>query len=289
MFAIIGLVIVMGAVIGGYLLEGGNLHVLWQPVELLIILGSGVGSLLVGSPMKVNVAIGKNLMIIFTGKPKTKADYVDILLVIFDLLSLARREGVIALEAHVNKPESSTIFTNRPSVLKNHHVLDFICDNFKAYTAASMEPHEFEALMDTDIDSHHEDAHQAPTNLNRMADAFPALGIVAAVMGVVLTMGKLSEPPEVLGHSIGAALVGTFLGVLLSYGIAGPLAAIMDTMVKETSIQLQVVKAAMNAFAMGWPPAMSLESARRAIPAHDRPGFDELEQLLRESKKSGKA
>ena len=289
MFAIIGLVVVMGCVIGGYLLEGGNLHVLWQPVELLIILGSGLGSLLVGSPMKVNKAIGKNLGAIFLGKTKGKADYVDILLVIFDLLSLARREGVIALEAHVNRPDTSTIFTNRPSVLKNHHVLDFICDNFKAYTAASMEPHEFEALMDTDIDSHHEDAIQAPTNLNRVADAFPALGIVAAVMGVVLTMGKLSEPPEVLGHSIGAALVGTFLGVLLSYGIAGPLAAIMGTLVQETATELQVVKAAMNAFAMGWPPAMSLESARRAIPAHDRPGFDELEALLRESKKSGKA
>jgi chemotaxis protein MotA len=287
MFAIIGLVVVMGAVIGGYLLEGGNLHVLWQPIELLIIGGSGLGALLISSPMKVNVTIGKNLMTIFTGKPKGKAEYTAILLVLFDLLSLARREGVIALEAHVNKPDGSTIFTNRPSVLKNHSVLDFICDNFKAYTAASMEPHEFEALMDIDIEAHHEDAHQAPTNLNRIADAFPALGIVAAVMGVVLTMGKLSEPPEVLGHSIGAALVGTFLGVLLSYGVAGPLAAIMDTMVKETTTELQVVKAAMNAFAMGWPPAMSLESARRAIPAHDRPGFDELEELLRQSKKGG--
>lgn len=288
MFAIIGLVVVMGSVIGGYVFAGGNVHVLWQPAEVIIIMGSGIGSLIIASPMKVNVAIGKNLMAIFTGKPKDKKDYLDILLVLFDLLSLARREGVIALESHVNKPDSSTIFTNRPSVLKNHHVLDFICDNFKAYTAASMEPHEFEALMDTDIDSHHEDALQAPNNLNRLADAFPALGIVAAVMGVVLTMGKLSEPPEVLGHSIGAALVGTFLGVLLSYGIAGPLAAVMGTMVQETSIQLQVVKAAMNAFAMGWPPAMSLESARRAIPAHDRPGFDELEGILRESKKAGK-
>jgi len=289
MFVIIGLVVVLACVIGGYLLEGGNLHVLWQPVELLIILGSGIGSLLVGSPLKVNVSIGKNLVKLLTGKPKGKAEYTDILLVLFDLLSLARREGVIALESHVNKPDGSSIFTNRPSVLKNHAVLDFICDNFKAYTAASMEPHEFEALMEIDIDSHHADALQAPTNLNRMADAFPALGIVAAVMGVVLTMGKLSEPPEVLGHSIGAALVGTFLGVLLSYGVVGPMAAIMGTMVEETSAELTVVKAAMNAFAMGWPPAMSLESARRAIPAHDRPGFDELEELLRQSKKAGAA
>ncbi|MBI5520842.1 MAG: flagellar motor stator protein MotA [Desulfovibrio sp.] len=289
MFVIIGLVVVLACVIGGYLLEGGNLHVLWQPVELLIILGSGIGSLLVGSPLKVNVSIGKNLVKLLTGKPKGKAEYTDILLVLFDLLSLARREGVIALESHVNKPDGSSIFTNRPSVLKNHAVLDFICDNFKAYTAASMEPHEFEALMEIDIDSHHADALQAPTNLNRMADAFPALGIVAAVMGVVLTMGKLSEPPEVLGHSIGAALVGTFLGVLLSYGVVGPMAAIMGTMVEETSAELNVVKAAMNAFAMGWPPAMSLESARRAIPAHDRPGFDELEELLRQSKKAGAA
>lgn len=288
MFVIIGLLVVLACVIGGYLMEGGNLHVLWQPVELLIILGSGLGTLLVGTTMKVNVTICKNMMTIFTGKPKDKKDYLDILLVLFDLLSLARREGVIALEAHVNKPDSSTIFTNRPTVLKNHAVLDFICDNFKAYTAASMEPHEFESLMDTDIESHHEDALQAPTSLNRVADAFPALGIVAAVMGVVLTMGKLSEPPEVLGKSIGAALVGTFLGVLLCYGFFGPLAAIMGTLVQETSTQLQVVKAAMNAFAMGWPPAMSLESARRAIPAHDRPGFDELEAILRESKKSSK-
>jgi chemotaxis protein MotA len=289
MFAIIGLIVVMGSVIGGYVFAGGNVHVLWQPAEVIIILGSGVGSLIVASPMAVNIAIGKNLMSVFLGKPKSKKDYTDILLVLFDLLSLARREGVIALEAHVNKPDASAIFTNRPSVLKNHHILDFICDNFKAYTAASMEPHEFEALMDIDIEAHHEDAVQAPTNLNRLADAFPALGIVAAVMGVVLTMGKLSEPPEVLGHSIGAALVGTFLGVLLSYGAAGPLAAIMGTLVQETSTQLNVVKAAMNAFAMGWPPAMALESARRAIPAAARPGFDELEQMLRESKKGGSA
>lgn len=287
MFAIIGLVVVMGSVIGGYVFAGGNVHVLWQPAEVIIIMGSGIGSLIVASPMKVNVTIAKNLMAVFTGKPKGKADYTDILLVLFDLLSLARREGVIALESHVNKPDASAIFTNRPTVLKNHAVLDFICDNFKAYTAASMEPHEFEALMEIDIDSHHADALQAPTNLNRLADAFPALGIVAAVMGVVLTMGKLSEPPEVLGHSIGAALVGTFLGVLLSYGVAGPLAAIMGVQVEETSSQLNVVKAAMNAFAMGWPPAMALESARRAIPAHERPGFDELEELLRQSKKGG--
>ncbi len=285
MFAIIGMVVVLVGVIGGYIMEHGNLHVLFQQAELVIIGGAAMGSFLVASPLKVVIGVVKGILEVLTYKPYTKKEYTNILLVLYELLGIARREGVIAIEPHVNDPSKSNIFGKYPSVVKNHEVSAFICDNFKTFMAAAMEPHELEALMDIDIDSHHSDALAKPTALNKVSDSLPGLGIVAAVLGVVITMGKISEPPEVLGHSIGAALVGTFLGILMCYGFLGPLATNMESIIKEKDYQLKVVRAAMIAFAMGWPPPMAIEAARRAIPGHDRPSFDEVEEVLKGARK----
>jgi len=286
MFAIIGMFVVIAGVIGGYLMEGGNLSVLYQPAELVIIGGAALGAFLISSPKTIFIGSMKKLVKVFTAPQTSKNTYMDLLMIAFDILSLARREGAMVLETHVNEPERSNIFSNYPSVKRNHEVLHFICDNIKVFTSmGQLEPHEFDTLMEMDIESHHTEASVYPVAINKVADSLPGLGIVAAVLGVVLTMGKISEPPEVLGHSIGAALVGTFLGILLCYGFVGPMAANLEHQAREHQTLMLVVKAWLNAFVQGWPPALSVEYARRAVPAEFRPTFEELEELMRSKKK----
>lgn len=281
MFAIIGFVVVLGAVVGGYLLEGGNLHVIIQPVEVLIIFGAATGAFLISSPKKVVTQVVGSIGSVFKGHEMGKQGYLDVLLMMFELLNLARKDGLLAIESHVNNPDASPIFTKYPSVLANHAVKDFMCDNFKAFLAGNMNSHDLENLMDIDIEAHHHHAMVPSEAIAKIADGMPALGIVAAVLGVVLTMGKISEPPEVLGHSIGAALVGTFLGVLSAYGFVGPISQNLAHSAKEHEIQLNVVKTAILACAMNWPPAMSVEAARRAISGTERPSFEELEEAIK--------
>lgn len=281
MFAIIGFVVVLAAVIGGYLLEGGNLHVIIQPIEVLIIFGAATGAFLIASPKKVVTQVAGSIGSIFKGHEMGKQGYLDVLMMMFELLNLARKDGLLAIESHVNNPDASPIFTKYPSVLANHAIKDFMCDNFKAFLAGNMNAHDLENLMDIDIEAHHHHAMIPSEAISKIADGMPALGIVAAVLGVVLTMGKISEPPEVLGHSIGAALVGTFLGVLTAYGFVGPISQNLAYAAKEHEIQLNVVKTAILACAMNWPPAMSVEAARRAISGSERPSFEELEEAIK--------
>jgi len=281
MFAIIGIFVVLGAVVGGYLLEGGNLHVIIQPIEVLIIFGAATGAFLISSPKKVVAQVAGSIGSVFKGHEMGKQGYLDVLLMMFELLNVARKDGLLAIESHVNNPDASPIFTKYPSVLANHAVKDFMCDNFKAFLAGNMNSHDLENLMDIDIEAHHHHAMIPSEAISKIADGMPALGIVAAVLGVVLTMGKISEPPEVLGHSIGAALVGTFLGVLTAYGFVGPISQNLAYIAKEHEIQLNVVKTAILACAMNWPPAMSVEAARRAISGSERPSFEELEEAIK--------
>lgn len=281
MFAIIGFLVVLGAVVGGYLLEGGNLHVIIQPIEVLIIFGAATGAFFISSPKKVVMQVAGSIGSIFKGHEMGKQGYLDVLMMMFELLNLARKDGLLAIESHVNNPDASPIFTKYPSVLANHAIKDFMCDNFKAFLAGNMNSHDLENLMDIDIEAHHHHAMVPSEAIAKIADGMPALGIVAAVLGVVLTMGKISEPPEVLGHSIGAALVGTFLGVLTAYGFVGPMAQNLAYIAKEHEIQLNVVKTAILACAMNWPPAMSVEAARRAISGSERPSFEELEEAIK--------
>ena len=285
MFAIIGIVVVFGCVVGGYLMEHGNISLLIQPVELLIIGGAGVGAFIISSPKSVLSATIKGIASVFKAKDTTKDHFMEILMLMFEFLSVARREGVIAIEENVNRPEQSKIFAKYPYILSDHHLRDFICDNLKAYISGNIDPPEFENLMDIDIEAQHEHAMVAPNAVSKVADGLPALGIVAAVLGVVLTMTKIKEPPEVLGESIAAALVGTFLGVLLSYGLVGPIATNLGNRASAHKNLLHVAKTALLGLGQGVPPMLAVEFARRAIPGPDRPSFEELEEALNLSKK----
>ncbi len=285
MLAFAGIVVVLGAVVGGFLLEGGNLSVLFQPGELLIIGGAALGSFTIASSAKLFKRSARDLWAVFSAKDIGKPHFVEILRVLYELLTVERREGMLAVEGHINNPWQSRVFARYPYVLKSRLILDFICDNFKVYMLSEMEPHEFDAIMETDIAATVRSRATMSGGISRTADSLPGLGIVAAVLGVVLTMGKMKESPEVLGHSVGAALVGTFLGVLLCYGLVGPLAARMELRTKEMQAQLVVVRTALLWLSMGLPPAVAVESARRAIPGDDRPSFDELEGAIRGAKR----
>lgn len=285
MFAIIGAVIVLGMILGGYLMEHGNLSILLQPAELVIIGGAAVGSFLIANPQKVIIGAVKKAITVFTAKPIAKEYFLELLLLFNELLVLSRKDGLLSLEEHVNNPEKSKIFTKYTKVTSKHHVLSFICDNFKIYIATSPEPHVFENLMDIDLEALHKDEAAYPKAITTMADSLPGLGIVAAVLGVVITMGKINEPPEVLGHSIGAALVGTFIGILGCYGFMGPIATNMDHINNDDGIVFQVIKTALIAFSYSWHPSLVVEAARRAIPALERPSFAEMEGAIKNAKK----
>ena len=281
MFAIIGLLVVTACVAGGYAMAHGNFSVLWQPAEVVTIVGAAVGTFLIASPLKVIKLTIKGFTSVFTAKAPGKDEYLQLLRALYDLLTLAKHKGIIALESHANKPMESSIFTPYPFVIKNHHVLDFICDNVKTYAMAGMEAHEFETLMDIDIDTHHAEESIAAGTISKLADSLPALGIVACVLGVVITMGAINEPPEILGKHIGAALVGTFLGILLAYGYVAPFAANIEHQIRDQHTLMNVAKTAIMSFALGWAPALALEAARRAVPSSARPTFEELENAVR--------
>ena len=281
----VGFIVVIGCVIGGYLMHHGNLAVLWQPNEVVIICGAAFGAFLMANPMSLIKETFKSIPKIFLGKELKKEQYVDVLLLMYEFLSIARREGMLALEEHANKPDSSAIFGKYPSILKNHHLKDFLADNLKVFVSGNIEPHEFENLMDIDTDVHEHHGGLVPAALTTVSDSLPGLGIVAAVLGIVITMGLMTEPPEVLGASVAAALCGTFLGLLLSYGYMSPMATALLNQSHDMDNILKVSKAVLAAFAKGMPPIMAIEFARRAIPTNCRPGYEELEELLKTVKK----
>ena len=281
----VGFVMVIGSVICGYLMHHGKLAVLWQPNEVIIICGAAFGSFLIANPMSVIKQTFGQLPKIFTTKELQKQQFIDVLLLMFEFLSIARREGMLALEEHANKPESSAIFGKYPSILKNHHLRDFLADNLKVFVSGNIEPHEFENLMDIDTEIHEHHGTLVPSAMSTVSDSLPGLGIVAAVLGIITTMGLMTEPPEILGASVGAALCGTFLGLLLSYGYMAPMAKNIENQANDFNCILKVSKSVLAAFAKGMPPVLAIEFARRAIPSHCRPGYEELEELLKSVKK----
>jgi chemotaxis protein MotA len=281
----IGIIVVIGCVIGGYMMHHGNLALLWQPNEVVIICGAALGSFLIANPMSLIKETAKSLPKILLGKEIKKGQFVDLLLLLYEFLSIARREGMLALEEHANKPDSSAIFTKYPSILKNHHLKDFLADNLKVFVSGNIEPAEFENLMDIDTDTHEHHGTLVPSALSTVSDSLPGLGIVAAVLGIITTMGLMTEPPEVLGASVGAALCGTFLGLLLSYGYMAPMAKTLENQANDFLTILKVAKAVLVAFSKGLPPVMAIEFARRAIPSHCRPAYEEMEELLKSVKR----
>ncbi|MDQ7830971.1 MAG: flagellar motor stator protein MotA [Desulfovibrionaceae bacterium] len=286
MFVIIGVVIVLGAVGLGFFFEKGNFSLLFSaaPAEMLIIFGGAFGSLIISSPKDILGHIFKSFFAIFGSMKTSKAYYLEMLTVLSMLFMKIRREGLVAIEKDIEHPTESPIFSAFAKNKDNAAVVSFVCDTMRIFSTVNIEQHEFDNIMDADIEASAHEAMVAAHTMNKTADALPGLGIVAAVLGVVITMGKLNEPPEVLGHSIGAALVGTMLGVLGCYGFLGPMAANMEHRAKEVEATLLVVKAALGAFVGGNPPPVALEAGRRAIPTGHRPTFEELEEAIKASK-----
>ncbi len=280
MFAIIGILVVFGAVVGGYLMEHGNLKVLIQPAELLIIGGAGAGTVLVANPLHILKKIAAGLSGVFSGSKFTKARYLDTLKMMYDLLNKARREGLMSLENDVEKPDQSPVLSKHPAFLKDHHCRDYVCDTLRMAVSGA-EAFDLDQLLETDMEVLHHGESTPATSLSTMADSLPGLGIVAAVLGVVITMGALGGPPEEIGHKVAAALVGTFLGILLCYGLVGPMAANMSKLADEEHAYLHVLRVLIISFLKGTAPIMAVEVARRAIPAHVRPSFQELEATCR--------
>ena len=284
MFIIIGSIIVLASVIGGYLMEHGNLSVLFQPAELVIIGGAALGSLIIASPLKVIVKIVKSILQALTNKSYSKADYMDALLMLSEIFSKIRKEGLVSIEADVDSPEESKIFSSHPKFLKNHHAVNLVTDTLRTVMTTSISSYELESILDNELEAHHEEGIAPAKSLNNVADSLPGLGIVAAVLGVVLTMGKMKEPPDVLGQCVGAALVGTFLGVLLCYGFIGPMGKNLEYSANEKIQYLNVIKVALVSFLGGSAPKVAVEFGRRVVPANAKPSFTEIEDAFRQRK-----
>jgi len=282
MFAIIGILIVFGAVLGGFLMEKGPLLVLVQPSEFIIIAGAAVGTMLVGNPLHILKKIITSLLLVIKGSKYSKDRYVDSLKMMFALFNKARKGGLVAIEQDVEEPEKSPIFSKYPNFLGNHHVRDFVCDTMRMAITGGATPLDVDQMMELDMDVHHHSASQPASALTTVADALPGLGIVAAVLGVVVTMSALGGPPEEIGHKVAAALVGTFLGILLCYGMVGPLAANLTKLIDDEHAYYHVLRVVMLSFLKGMSPGVAVEVARRAVPEHVRPSFKEVEQACRQ-------
>jgi chemotaxis protein MotA len=282
----VGALIVLLCVFGAYVAHGGHLHILWQPSEVVIIFGAALGAMVIGNPIStVKMAFQKAIHAWF-GKGPGKAEYLELLQMMFQLFQIFRKDGPQAVERHIEEPEKSEIFKQYPTFLKNHHAVDFLCDTMKITLSADLSQYDVDDLLDQDIKVIHEEEHHAQHAINAVAEALPGLGIVAAVLGIVHTMGLLDQGTEVIGKSVGAALVGTFLGVLVCYGFVSPTAAKMSADIGAEGRYLQVMKAALVSLQRGAPPLVCVEYARRTIFPHDRPSFSELDAATKGAKKA---
>ena len=282
MFTIIGIVVVFGAVLAGYLMEHGNLKVLIQPAELVIIAGAAIGTVLIANPLHILKKMVGGLGSAFGGSKYNGPKYLETLKMMFELFSRARRDGLMALESDSDNPEQSQIFSKYPKFLKDHHALAFVCDSVRMASSGGIEPFDADQMMENDMDIHHQQATLPIAALSTMADSLPGLGIVAAVLGVVITMGALGGPPEEIGHKVAAALVGTFLGILLCYGLVGPVSSNMAKAVDDEHAYYQVLRVMIVAFMKGTAPSMAVEIGRRAIPGHVRPSFQDAEKFIKD-------
>jgi chemotaxis protein MotA len=278
MFAVLGILVVFCSVLGGFLMEKGNIHVLLQPAELLIIAGAASGTLLSANPAHIIKAILNGLMGLLKGSPFSKERYLNTLKMMYQFLNKVRKEGLLSVEMDVEEPEKSAIFKNYPEFLADHHARNFVCDTLRMAITGGVEPFDMDQMMDLDMEVLDHEATQPVSSLSTMADALPGLGIVAAVLGIVITMGALGGAQEEIGKKVAAALVGTFLGILLCYGVVGPLSSAMAKTAGAQNEYLHVLRVLMLSFLKGSAPMIAIEMGRRAIPAHVRPSFDEMEK-----------
>jgi chemotaxis protein MotA len=278
---IIGLVVVFGSVIAGYVLHHGKLAVLWQPTEFIIIGGAGIGAFILGNPLTVIKGSLAASISVLKPNPFNKKSYGELLQVLFEVFQTARKDGLIALEPHIEEPAKSTIFAKHKGFLHHHHAVVFLCDTLKVLLTGAVEDHHLAEILDLDLERHHEEEHQIPSAITNTGDAMPGFGIVAAVLGVVITMGSIGGAASEIGLKVAAALVGTFLGILLCYGMIGPFAKSIEARQRAEAQYMACIRTALLSFARGDAPMTCVEFARRNIEPADRPSFAELEGLTR--------
>ena len=281
MLVLVGTLVVLVSVVGGYLLSHGRLLALWQPYELLIIGGGAAGAFLAANPTKIVRATLRDLMGLLKGPAYRRQDYVDLLSLLYDIFSLMRKNGLLSLESHIEDPATSSVFSAYPRLLADHHLIEFITDCLRLIVGGSMNPHELEQLLEMELEVHHQETEAPAMALMKSADALPGFGIVAAVLGIVTTMSQLSGDTSRIGEHIAGALVGTFLGILLCYGFAGPLASAMESRAQENGKAFECVKVAMMANLRGYNPMISVEFARKSLSGQTRPSFVDLEGHLK--------
>ena len=282
---ILGIIVLFACMLGGFVLHGGSLLAIWQPTEILIICGASLGGMIVANPLSVSIGVVKSAGALMTPSKFNKSFYLEMLTLLYDILNKTRREGLMAIEGDIEEPDSSPIFANYPDILKDHHIVEFICDYLRIMVAGNMAPHELESLMEQELDGHHQEASLVPGAIQNAADGLPGFGIVAAVLGVVITMGKIGGPPAELGHSVAAALVGTLMGILFAYGIIGPFASYLNHKLRDESRAYECIKAVLVASMNGVPPQVAVEFGRKVLFHSARPSFKELEEQYRASKK----
>jgi len=289
MFSIIGIVVVFGCIVAGYLMEHGNMKVLVQPAELIIIGGAALGTVLISNPLHTLKQMIGGLIGVFGSSKFGSQRYVDTLKMMYELLQKARKEGLVALETDIEEPDKSPLISKYKDFVNDHHALDFVCDTLRMAVSGGVEVFDLDQMLEADMEVHHHESSEPVAGLSTMADSLPGLGIVAAVLGVVITMGAIGGPPEEIGHKVAAALVGTFLGILLCYGLVGPLAARMGKIAEEEHAYLLVLRVTMVAFLKGVAPIMAVEIGRRTVPGHVRPSFKAVEEACRGAKEPAAA
>jgi len=281
---IIGIIVIFGCILTGFTLAGGKVMALFQPLEVLIICGASLGAMIIGNPLSVSIGVVKSAGALMTPSKYKKQLYLDLLTLLYDIFNKTRREGLMAIEGDIEEPESSPIFSNYPSILKDHHAVEFICDYLRIMVAGNMAPHELEALIDQELEGHHQEQALIPSAITGAADGLPGFGIVAAVLGIVITMGSLGGPPDVLGHHVAAALVGTLLGILFAYGFIAPFASYLNHKNRDEAHFYSCIKACLVASMNGVPPQIAVEFGRKVLYHSVRPSFKELEEQYRAKK-----
>ena len=290
MLAIVGTLVVVGSVIGGFLAGGSSILLLWHPLEVLVICGGALGAFLISNPMKVVKSAFSGAVALFGAPRYGRAEYILLLRMVYDILVMARKDGVLAIERHIEDPSKSEIFKKYPKILADHHMMEFITDCLRLIAGGNLDPHELESLLEYELDTHHKEAAEPAHAVQKVADALPGFGIVAAVLGIVSTMAAIDgASTSEIGHKVGAALVGTFLGILVAYGFVGPIASAMEHRAHEEGKGFEVVKMALVASVRGYPPPVAVEFARKLLFSAVRPNFKDLEQELRGKKTAAAA
>lgn len=288
MLAIIGTVVVLASVLGGYLAGGSSFLLLWHPLEIVIICGAALGSFLISNPIKVVKDAFFGALSLVKGARYGRQEYIQLLKLIYDILVMARKDGVLAIEKHIEDTSQSEIFKRYPGVTADHHMMEFITDCLRLMSGATLDPHELESLLEHELETHHHEAAEPAHAVQKVADSLPGFGIVAAVLGIVTTMASIEGASTAeIGHHVGSALVGTFLGILVAYGFVGPIAAAMEARANEEGKAFEVVKMALVSSVRGYAPAIAVEFARKLLFSTVRPNFKDLEQELRGKRAAG--